>query len=389
MGVFIINCRIVSPDVNAENASIEIDGNAISRIHTEPLASNLLKGSEVVDAMGGFVFPGFIDIHTHGAAGADVCDGKVDSIERIAKAKLEEGVTTFCPTTLTMPVEALEKACLAVEAYNKDARFSKVEGMHLEGPFVNCEAAGAQDTDYMIPPDIELVKRLNSITKVSIVSLAVELAGGMSFLNEIKGLGIVGSCGHSRATYAQIQEAKKNGLSNLTHFCNQMLGMHHREVGMVGAGLLDDDLNIEMICDRIHLSAEMIRLAVKSKKDDNLFLITDSMAASHLSDGMYKLGKLDVKVENSVARLVMNGAIAGSTLKYYVGLKNASEITGKPLSKLIKASSYNQARILGIHNLGKIEEGFLADIVVAGKDFVPSVVLVEGKVHRLDTPKVF
>ena len=168
------------------------------------------------------------------------------------------------------------------------------------------------------------------------------------------------------------------GLDRLTHFCNQMTVLHHREIGLVGAGLMEDGVAIEMICDKIHLCPDMIRLAFKSKPIEKILLITDAMEATGLPDGDYQLGGLAVKVSDGAARLASNGALAGSTLQFNTAFKNVAEVTGLPLTELVKATSWNQALDLGLKRLGKLEAGFVADIAVLDDQFKVAAVFVDG-----------
>jgi N-acetylglucosamine-6-phosphate deacetylase len=377
MKKLITNCRLVSPDLEMEKASILIDGNMIEDLFSsEPPKETQY---EVFDAEGNCAFPGFIDIHTHGAGGCDVTDGKKESIEKIASLKVQEGVTTFCPTTLTLPEEKLSAALASVAEYMNDMKFAKVAGVHLEGPFINPECTGAQNPAFVRKPDIEEIRRLDKIAKVAIVTYAVETEGGIKFTEQLSKMGITASCGHSAAKYADIAEGRQCGLKHLTHFCNQMTPLHHREIAIVGAGLLDDSLTIEIICDKLHISPDMIRLIFRHKDPERTVLITDSVCASWLDDGKYDLGGLEVYVKNGAARLVSNDALAGSTLHYNTAFRNAAELSGIPLKELVKTTSWNQARSLGLEKLGKLEKGFFADIVILDSEFNVKSVFINGE----------
>lgn len=377
MSLLIANCHVISPDADLPGASVLLQGSTIVGVFAA--GQKAPAASSVFDAAGAMLLPGFVDIHFHGAMGHDVTDGSVEAIERIAEAKLRDGVTSICPTTLTLPEEQLAASLRTVAEYAAKPTFAKVAGVHLEGPYINCTCTGAQNPAFVRPPDIEEVKRLHAISPVAIVSFAAEEPGGAEFASQLAQLGIVGSCGHTAATYAQLAAAQAAGLRHLTHFCNQMTKLHHREIGCVGGGLLDDDLVIEMICDKIHLCPDMIRLAFKVKPADKIALITDSMSATGLEDGDYSLGGLAVVVSGGAARLKSDGALAGSTLHFNTALKNIYEVTGLPLSQLVRATSLNQATSLGLKGIGKIETGWTADLVLLDEDFAVQAVFVDGQ----------
>jgi len=374
----IINARVISPGFEKQDVAIEIRGDQIVAIHDS--VSVRPSSDWVYDAKGALVVPGFIDIHTHGALGYDITD--IDeplAVEKIARAKLAEGCTQFCPTTLTLSEEHLTASLRAVANY--DNRYCKVCGVHLEGPYLNCSCLGAQNPAFVRAPDREEVKRLNAISRVTHVSYAVEMEQGEPFAPQLIEQGIIPSCGHSKATYHQFFAGYQKGLKHLTHFCNQMSPLHHRDIGMVGAGFLLPDVRIEMICDKVHLCPEMIALVFEKKPIESILLITDSMRASHLPDGPSSIGGLEVIVKNGEARLASNGALAGSMLRMNIALKNVYEITKRPLSELIQTTSYNQAVELGIGDCyGRIEPGYLADITVLDQhSFDVQTVFVGGE----------
>ena len=372
----IVNCRVVSPNLDLSGAAVRIEGDTIAAVI--PAGQPVPPSDHVIDAGGKMLVPGFIDIHTHGANGFDTCDGTGERVRGMAEAKIREGVTTFFPTTLTLGAEKLEEVMRGVAEYQADQTHAKAPKVHVEGPFINPKCVGAQNPAFVRNPDVAEMDRLNAIAPVGIVSVAVEQPGGVEFVAAMKARGIACSLAHTNATYAHFTAAKAAGLKHLTHFCNQMTGLHHREIGVVGAGLIDDDIRIEMICDKIHLCPDMLKLVWKLKPVEQLMIITDSMSASWLPDGTYDLGGLAVIVKDRQARLE-GGALAGSTALYFEEFKNMLDLSGLPADQVVKATSWNQACSLGLPGLGKIEAGFKADLALLDDDTCKPVgVWVDG-----------
>ncbi|MFC4995083.1 N-acetylglucosamine-6-phosphate deacetylase [Rubritalea tangerina] len=377
MTTLITNAHIVSPDVEIENGAIAITDGIISGVYN--LGDALPEADTTFDAQGQYAFPGFIDIHAHGADGKDVCDNDLDAIRHIAKTKLREGVTTWLPTTLTQPQAKLLEIAEKCAQYNANQEFAKTPGLHVEGPFINVSKAGAQNPEFVREPNLEELKEIHDIAPALVFSIAPCQSNACEVIAGAKALGISSSAAHTEATYAQVLAAKDAGLTHLTHYGNAMTGLHHREIGMVGSGLIDDDLKIEMICDGIHLAPDFVKLIFKVKPIDQIIMITDSMAGSWINNGECTLGGLDVVVENKVARLKEGGALAGSALVFNEGVALVSELTGLPLHQIVKATSWNQAQSLGLDNHGKIEAGFTGDIAILDKEFNSTATFVDGE----------
>ena len=376
MKTLIENTRIVSPDLEIEGGSLLLENDRIIAVlqpgEPPPAAQHIIA------AAGRISMPGFIDIHAHGADHHDVCDGSLEAIRHIARRKLQEGVTTWLPTTLTQPQERLEQVAAVCAEYFANPEFCKTPGLHVEGPFINAKNAGAQNPQFVRPPHLDELRAIHDIAKVLIVSLAPELDGALELVRSAKQLGITSSAAHTSATAAQLRAAMAAGLTHLTHFGNAMTPLHHREIGVVGSGLIDDALMLELICDTIHLCPDMLKLVFQVVPVERLMMITDSMAASWIGSGETSLGGLAVVVKDGAARLKEGGALAGSALRFNEGLRHLASIIPLPLHQLVKATSWNQARSLNLPGLGKLEPGFFADIVILDPDFAVWKTLVNG-----------
>jgi len=368
--MLLTNAHLISPGLDLASASVLIKNGKITEI------ANHSSGD--LDLGGKMLLPGFIDIHSHGADGADVCDASAASLEHIARTKRKEGVTTWLPTTLTQPQERLVEIIQTVADWADSAPLT-VPGIHLEGPFINREQAGAQNPQFVRPPDLNELRELHQIFPLLILSLAPEMPGALNLIREASAMGITPSAAHTKADYATVMAASGYGLKHLTHFGNAMTGLHHREIGVIGAGLLEDCFRLEVIADGIHLAPEMLELIFAKVLRENIMLITDSVSSSWQADGDTTIGGLEVEIKDGVARLKDNGALAGSTLRYQYGLRLVQEITGEPLSELVATTSWNQARSLGLPDVGRIEPGYRADLVVLSDDFEVERTFVRGE----------
>ena len=380
MSLLLTNCHLISPDQNFTGSSILLETGMIRKIFAQGAA--LPTADQVIDVNGAMTMPGFIDVHCHGKSGVDFCDAEDSAIETIGIDKLKEGVTSYLPTTLTLPEELLVQALKTAASYTaRGVKGCKLPGVHLEGPFINPKCLGAQNPDYVREPDIEMVRRLAKIYPVKKVSYAVEMPHGAEFAAELIAEGILPSCAHSGAKYSDFMAAYKHGLHALTHFCNQMTALHHRDIGLVGAGLLHQDVYVEMICDKLHLCPDMIKLVFSQKDLNHILLITDAMRAAGMPDGESSLGGLAVIVKDGAARLASNGALAGSTLQICDALRNVYEITGLPLEQLVRTTSLNQANSLGLEKVGRLVPGYCADIVVLDEHFKVKKTFVDGELR--------
>lgn len=349
----------------------------------ERIADIVIK-DEPVHFVKRYVIPGFIDLHIHGSNNYDVMDGTEDAIEQLALSLVKEGTTAFLATTLTQSKPVLIHTLKAIQQYHNhpNPNAAKLIGVHLEGPFINREAAGAQSTDHMIPADISVFDEFNHASGhlIKKVSLAPEMEGSMDLIQHLSNLGIVSSIAHTKADYQTVVRAIALGASSVTHTYNAMTPFHHREVGVVGAALLHDELTSELILDKVHVSIPAAKLLVKNKGYQHITLITDSMRAKQLSIEQSELDGQKVYIQNGEARLV-DGTLAGSILRFIDGYRNALFDLGITLVETSYMSSTTPAKQLKIDaEQGSIDIGKLANLVILNEHYDIEKTILKGKV---------
>ena len=373
--MLIKNCNIIYLN-RIEKGALLIENGKIKEIN--PLTYN---NEDILDADGLYVSPGFIDVHIHGAGGFDTMDGTIDAINTIAKTIVKHGTTSFTPTTMTVSIEAIHKSMEVIKKLKETGtEGAHVLGANLEGPFINPEAIGAQNPDYLLSPTIstynEMVKGCGDA--VVSITLAPEIPGAKELIKYLSEKGIVCSIGHTKATYEEAIEAIECGACHSTHLYNVMTPLNHRTPGVVGA-IFDSDITTETISDGIHISYPALRIAYKQKTTDKVLLITDAMMACSMPDGEYSLGGQSVTVKNGAARL-KNGALAGSILTLDKAVKNVYKNSNLPLYEIVKMASYNGARHCNVHDhKGQIKEGYDADLILFDDDINIQTVFISGK----------
>jgi N-acetylglucosamine-6-phosphate deacetylase len=331
------------------------------------------------------IIPGMIDVHIHGANGSDTMDATKEALDVMATTLPREGTTSFLATTMTEDADAIDKALQNASDYINSLQSSgqaEIVGIHLEGPFIHKEKAGAQPIKHILQPNVDLFKKWQALADnhIKLVTLAPEQPGGSELLHYLKNQGIVASMAHSEATYDQAIEAIENGVSHITHLFNQMTGLHHRDPGIVGAAFLNKDVMVEIIADGIHVRPEMVKLSFNQITDERMILITDSMRAKWLENGVYDLGGQMVTVKDGKA-LLDEDTLAGSVLKMKDAFKNIQEFTNCTIKSAIKMTSENPAKQLNLFNRkGSIALGKDADIVVLDEQMDVFMTLCNGKI---------
>jgi len=372
----IINGRILLPDSLVEGKALLFDNTIRGLTNTESVPGDI----ETIDARGLYVSPGLVDIHIHGYMGEDVSDGSAEGIRKMARGIAKNGVTSWCPTTMTIPKAQLCRIFDMMRGLREESRQpgflgAEILGVHAEGPFINPTRKGAQKADNILPPDPGLVRDFADILRI--VTLAPEVKGAMAFIEEItRETDILLSMGHTDATFEIASNAIWHGLGHATHTFNAMTALGHRAPGVVGAALTAP-ITAELIADTFHVHPGLFALMAKAK-GDKLVLITDCTRAGGLEDGVYDLGGQDIYVKGIECRLA-DGTIAGSVLKLSNAVANMRANTDLPLFSVVNMASLNPAQAIGATAKGSLEVGKDADILLCDETFAVHRTFLRGE----------
>jgi N-acetylglucosamine-6-phosphate deacetylase len=371
--------------------SLRIEGERITAIEPGVLTPTAV-GETVLDAAGAYAVPGLIDVHTHGAAGHDTMDATPAALAGMARYLAGHGVTGFLPTTITASHEATLAAVANAAAYIaadglKGPRMgARVLGVHLEGPFVNRAAKGAQPAAFCRAPDLAELDAWQAAGPIRLITVAPELPGAEVFIRAAVARGIAMSVGHTQATYEQVEAAVEWGASHVTHTFNAMSPLHHRQPGAVGAALTDDRLVVELIADGIHLHPAILALAVRAKTPGRVALVTDAMRAAGLPDSRYDLGGQGVIMRAGACWLAgpdgePTATLAGSTLTMDAALRNTMAATGLSLAEALPMATRVPAASVGLATMGRpLEPGCLADIALLNASYEVQMTIVGGEI---------
>ena len=377
VGIFMVlsNLKIVLTDKVIESGYLVIENEKIVKV-----GEGAYSGKEkAIDQKGLIAFPGFIDVHFHGSVGIDFMDAKVSDYSRISSSLYEEGITSYLATTLTSDHASLLNVCRNVKEAKKTN--PSLLGIHFEGPYISANHKGAQNEAFIRNPSIDELKQyiLESGNNVRYISLAPEKEGALEFIKFASKQGIVTSAGHTDASFKEVEEAIKAGLTNTTHTHNAMSGHHHRKPGVVSAAFYFDNLFTEFIVDKIHVCPESLKMSYKIIGPDRFMIITDALKAKHSDLQEFTLFGLPCIRKDGAAYLT-SGPLAGSLLTLDQGVRNMYELVKPSLSDLAKISSYNASKCLHLTDRGEIKEGKLADLVLLDKDLYVNKTIKLGKV---------
>lgn len=330
------------------------------------------EAADSIDLQGAYVIPGLIDIHIHGCAGGDFSTTSLSGLMKIAEYLGRNGITSFVPTSMTLPEETLKTAFETAVKYHelKLSGTARLLGIHMEGPFLSPEKNGAQAPEHLRLPDLEMVERLYEASKglLKIVCIAPELPGAMDFIRRFKDQCRV-SVGHTNADYTSATKAFKAGALQVTHLYNGMLPFLHRAPGVVGAAADSEQVSVELICDGYHVHESVIRAAFSMFSDDRIILVSDSLSCLGMPEGVYESGGMKVCRKNGFAVLDDGVTFAGSDTNLFQCMRKAISFGIRP-EHAIKAATINPAKAVGADDrVGSISLGKAADFVVCDRDF--------------------
>jgi len=383
--LYIKNATIYTPDEVIENGAVLADGGVIVAVG---LANDVpcCTGAEEIDATGLILAPGFIELQINGAFGDDFTADPA-TIWRVAAKLPRCGVTAFLPTIITSPLQNVAAAQKIITGGQPEGfRGARPLGLHVEGPFLNPQKKGAHNPKCLRLPSVEAVAGWAPETGVRLVTLAPELPGALEVIVALSDRGVLVSEGHSMATYDQAEAGFDAGAHYGTHLFNAMPALGHRDPGLPGALLTDERATVGFIADGVHTHPSVIKLVWQALGGARLNLVTDAMAALGTPPGVHLLGDYEVTVDVTSARLA-DGTLAGSILSLDQALRNLIDIAGCTLAEALPTVTTTPAKAIGLDGeRGRIEPGYVADMVLLSPDLRVRATIAEGEIVYTDRP---
>ena len=375
----IINGRLVLPTSIVSDYAIIFDKTIQAIV---PIDTIDINEYEIIDAKGNLVAPGLVDIHIHGYLGEDASDGNAEGLKKMAAGIAKNGVTSWCPTTMTMHKDVIVKAfdtAREVKA-EKECYGAKILGINCEGPFINPSKKGAQPEEFILPPDGDFIIENADILKL--FTVAPEMDGALECVKRVYEDGrVLVSMGHTGASFDEANEGIKAGVRHTTHLFNAMTALQHRNPGVVGAALSDERVSCELIADTFHVNPGLYKLVAKAK-GDKLCLITDCMRAGGMEDGDYTLGGQHV-IKTGIQCLLEDGTIAGSVLELNAAVRNLKDNTELALPEVFACASLNPAKAVGeAERIGSLEVGKCADIMICDDEIHVIATIIDGEIFK-------
>ena len=360
--------------------SFRVSGDRIQEILTENESSGKADQEQEISLNGAYVLPGLVDIHTHGNSGHDFSDGSGEGLVSMGKYMASHGITSFLPTSMTLPYDRLETAFQTAAEYMKNPPDdgARVLGVHMEGPYFSEKKKGAQNSAYLKLPDTDGFRKLQEQCGgiIRIVDVAPELDGAEEFVRAAAETARV-SVAHTDASYEDAAIAFDAGASHVTHLFNAMPPVHHRRPGVIGAACEIENVYAELICDGLHVHPSVIRMAFKLFPG-RICLISDSLRCCGMPEGVYELGGQSITLKDGQARIA-DGNLAGAVANLYEDLVNAIHF-GIKVEEAVLAATLNPARQAGMEDkIGSLETGKKADFLVCGEEWDLQQVYIGGR----------
>jgi N-acetylglucosamine-6-phosphate deacetylase len=361
--------KLVPGNIVVEDGKITVIGSADNAIATD-----------CIDGRGLTLLPGYIDLHTHGAIGREVMDTDTAGLQELTLYYAKHGVTAFLATPWTASRDVIANSLKTIGTVMGHEEGARILGAHLEGPWLNTLYCGAQAKELIRPAGREEALQFLESGIVRLVALAPEIPENQWLIEECAHCGITVAAGHTNATYAEMKQAVKLGVRQVTHCFNAMRPLNHREPGVVGAAMALPELKCELIADTIHVDPVVLKLLYDIKGPEGIILISDSLSAAGMPDGDYAFKGELVTVQDGAARL-HDGTLAGSTLALDKAMRNFVKATGRSLAELLPCGSTNAAAAIGLGNSkGKVAVGYEADLILVDDDLNVKMTMVMGKV---------
>lgn len=384
----LVNGTIITGFAKLQNCGlfIEQDGTIGDIFNMKRFGQKIFPpNTQVIDVAGAFISPGFIDTHIHGIGGFGTEDAKVDSILGMSERLADFGVSGFLPTIYTDSIERMFNSIDAIVQAIGYEKGATILGINLEGPFISSARLGAQNPEGVRPVDIKLFNQLIKAGKGHVICMTVapELKGMRELaLTAIKN-GIVLLAGHTNATYENIIEGMQAGIMHSTHFFNAMSRLHHRNPGTVGAIMIQQDMQCEIIADGVHVHPELVKMLLREKQIGNIVLVTDALKPTMQASGeFYANGEIAMLHDDGAFhRLIDPDTLLGSSLTMLQGIKNlvSWEV---PIESAIQMATANPARIYDFEMMGRMTPGYQANVVVFDSSFNVKGLFIRGELIR-------